>query len=49
MRIICGNCGDTIEEVDDSYQPTMFQHKSVEESGEVVIVETGTRCCGGSD
>jgi len=49
MRIICRNCGDTIEEVDDDYiNLSIFDHKTIMD-GEIVIMHTGTRCCGGSD
>jgi len=48
MRIVCGNCGDTIEEVDDDYEPTMLERKGLS-NGEIIIHHTGTRCCGGSD
>jgi len=49
MRIVCGNCGDTIEEVDDDYEPTMFERKGTMSDGEIYIHHTSTRCCGGSD
>ncbi len=48
MRRVCANCGDTIEEVDEDYEPGLFERFSVEK-GEKIVLYSGTRCCGGSD
>jgi len=47
MKILCANCGDIIEEVDENYKHSMFEY--IDYELEKVIIHTGLRCCRGSD